>query len=177
MRFLSDAFTILSNAPSLQAEQRLSMLQILAQSIGGQGMVLGQSLDIYWTKRENFTRQDLDEIHLLKTAALIKSSFLLGAISAGAPAEILQALQAVSERIGLAFQILDDLLDLSDGTGKSAGKDQRQGKLTYLAAMNEQDARKYAAKLNREAIETLRELPGESKQISDFIDYLLSRQN
>ncbi|MBC7530833.1 MAG: polyprenyl synthetase family protein [Oligoflexus sp.] len=149
---LSDAFLVVANDRELSAEIRANAVAQLAMAAGGRGMVKGQALDMYWTGRNDFTRADLDSIHLNKTGALIAASCSLGGLAAGATSTQVQTLEAFGRGIGLVFQIIDDLLDTAEGTGKSLGKDANLGKLTYLSLMTAEAAKNHAARLTDETL-------------------------
>lgn len=148
---LTDAFFLLSELDT-SAANKAAMLRDLAQAAGGRGMVAGQSLDLKWTGQSGYRQEDLDAIHQHKTGRLIEAACLLGAHWAGASREALESLLAYSSRIGLVFQIVDDLLDDKPEIGKTPGKDQAIGKLTYLSLMSADDARRRARQLTDEAL-------------------------
>ncbi len=141
---LTDALALVAEDPSPQAAKAVATL---ARAAGGRGMVQGQALDMHWTGRSDFTRADLDAIHRHKTGDLIAASCVLGGLIATVSTERLAELKAFGHDLGLAFQIIDDLLDESEGTGKSQGKDLESGKLTYLRLMSRDEAQDYARTL------------------------------
>jgi geranylgeranyl diphosphate synthase type II len=145
---LTDAFGVLAApesymgvASSLPPSIRVRMIAELAQAAGGQGMVLGQSQDLYWTGRSGAQADHLTFIHLRKTGRLLGAAAALGAMSQDASEDQVRAFRTFGEQLGLAFQITDDLLDDSIATGKSAGKDSATGKLTYLSHMGRSEAK------------------------------------
>lgn len=145
---LTDAFGLLADPEaymgfqsSLPASIRIGMVAELAQSAGGQGMVLGQSQDLYWTGRPGAQADHLTFIHLRKTGRLLGAAAAIGAMSQDASEDQVRAFRTFGEQLGLAFQITDDLLDDSITTGKSAGKDSATGKLTYLSLMGRSEAK------------------------------------
>ncbi len=134
---LTWAFDLLSDwkQGSLPPEKRLTILHTVARAAGSLGMVGGQALDIANENKE-FPFETLRTIHQSKTGALITASILAGAIGAGADQPQQEALTRYGEQVGLAFQIVDDLLNVTATTeqlGKAAGSDAGRGKATYPA--------------------------------------------
>lgn len=170
---LSDAFTLLTNSPCPQA---LAMVRELSLAIGGKGMVLGQMMDLMATGHAQELTQ-LDMIHAHKTGKLIGSACALGGHAAKASQEVIKHLRQFGESVGLAFQIKDDLLDDEIGTGKSLGKDQKQGKLTYRGIMSRQKAEHKARDLTAQAVDLLASLDtGKKKPLLHFVETLLQRK-
>lgn len=130
------AFELLASPKksTLPPQQQLKLIQVLATCAGGIGMVGGQSLDLL-AEGKNISITELEEIHALKTGALIKASIIMGAIGAGCENQsTLQLLEQFAERIGLAFQLQDDLLDITGSSkkiGKNTQQDLKQNKATY----------------------------------------------
>ncbi|MBW3670040.1 MAG: polyprenyl synthetase family protein [Acidobacteria bacterium] len=154
---LTEAFAWLSEpAPAVDPARQLAAVRLVSQAVDSRGMIGGQVADL---EAENLdeaglTSADLLErlefIHRNKTGQLLTASVLLGGILAGADQRSLDALRTYGEAIGLAFQIIDDLLDLegtSETLGKTAGKDLEQGKLTYPAILGIETARERASEL------------------------------
>ncbi len=174
---LTDAFQVLSLPDHIPAETRLKAIAKLARASGGNGMVKGQALDMHWTGRGDFTRSDLDSIHIHKTGALISAATVLGGMSAGASREDLERLEQFGTNIGLAFQIIDDVLDDEEGTGKSQGKDLDLGKLTYLRVMSRDEALQHAKILTDLALQQLETFGAKASQLRDIGLSLLDRKN
>ena len=157
---------------------RLAMVAELATAAGGAGMVLGQSLDLHWTARPGATRAALDEIHGLKTGALLGAAAAMGALAGGGNGAVARSFRVAGRALGLAFQILDDLLDDAATTGKSAGKDQAAGKLTYLALMSPAEARAAADQATAAALAALADValaPAGRAELEAFVGALLRR--
>jgi len=152
---LTDSFQLLLQTQHLPALTMVESVRILSHAAGGRGMVYGQDLDMHWTGRSGFTAHDLDTIHNNKTGALIAAACALGGLVGGASNSDVQHLQTFGSKLGLAFQIVDDLLDNSDQTGKSQGKDADSGKLTYLSLMPREEANARAERLTEEALQEL----------------------
>jgi geranylgeranyl diphosphate synthase type II len=126
----------------------------LADAIGTAGMIGGQTADVEAEGRQ-VTREDVIEIHRRKTAALIRCSVRLGAMIAGADSELLSRLSNYGENIGLAFQIIDDILDIEgnqDLLGKHVGSDNRKQKATYPSTVGIKQAQHDATVLIEKAI-------------------------
>jgi geranylgeranyl pyrophosphate synthase len=181
---LTDAFSILSGEEAYylatskvpSAEQRLKLVSELSSAAGGKGMVMGQALDLFWTAREGASKSDLDEIHLKKTGCMIGAAAAMGAICADADDKTVSTFRDFGLKIGLAYQVVDDLLDTKEGTGKSVGKDRESGKLTYLTGMSADEAAKMADKYTDEAVSLLNSVDGETKKLVEFTKALLKRK-
>ena len=150
-------------------------------------MVSGQMLDLNAEARDDILQSDLEAIHRDKTGALIEAAMLMGGICAGATAPQRMALQECAQHIGLAFQVQDDILDVTtstDALGKPAGSDEKLDKSTYVKLMGVDDATSYAQSLfndGRAAI--IRELSGrelgdnkDNNALLALIDWLWDRQ-
>jgi len=127
--------------------------QILAQAIGSVGMVGGQAIDLQSVGKQ-LTLDELETMHRLKTGALLRASVGLGAVVAGASSATRRILDTYAQAIGLAFQIVDDILDVSSDSaalGKTAGKDQAAEKPTYVSLLGLDGARHLAESLRAEA--------------------------
>jgi geranylgeranyl pyrophosphate synthase len=172
---LTDSFQILLQARHLSANAQVELVRTLSEAAGGRGMVYGQDLDMHWTGRSGFTAQDLDAIHANKTGALIAAACAMGAISGEGSAEDVERLKAFGSRLGLAFQIIDDLLDNSTATGKSQGKDADSGKLTYLTIMSRDEANARAERLTNEALQDLLPFGDKGKFLNLLAVQLLQR--
>ncbi|MBC7661197.1 MAG: polyprenyl synthetase family protein [Chitinophagaceae bacterium] len=172
---LTDAFSVISDDDDLSTHVRVKAIACLARSAGGRGMVKGQALDMHWTGRGDFTRTDLDSIHLEKTGALIAASCVLGGIAGGSTEGELRRLESFGKSLGLVFQIVDDLLDGKEGTGKSIGKDKEAGKLTYQSIMATDEARIYASKLTDETLELLKYWGPKAEALRELGQALIQR--
>lgn len=145
----ASAFELLAGIDSLTPAVRLDLIQTLARAVGFAGMVGGQALDIAGEQRL-LGVEELSRIHALKTGALIRAAVAAGAICADADAEQRAALDDYAASIGLAFQIADDILDVTASStvlGKTAGKDAASGKSTFVALMGIDGASDYAEQL------------------------------
>ncbi|NRA66279.1 MAG: polyprenyl synthetase family protein [Pseudobacteriovorax sp.] len=151
---LTDAFDEMGLTPNISADLVVQGMRVLSAAAGGGGMVQGQDLDLSWTGKQGYQQDDLEQIHRLKTGQLIAASCAVGCLL-GAKTEYLHDFQSFGNHLGLAFQIIDDLLDDSTSTGKSVGKDKAQGKLTFLSMMSREDAAHYAKSVTEKAFASL----------------------
>jgi geranylgeranyl diphosphate synthase type II len=177
---LTLAFETIS-APRLASEfQTLRVIHELANAIGTQsGMVGGQVVDMETTSA-TANSQTLEYIHSAKTGAFIRMAVRAGAIYAGAAEADVGRVTSIGEKIGLAFQIADDLLDVlgsSESLGKTAGKDGRQQKATYPALHGVEESQRLAAALVREACELLEPYGDRSARLREIARFLISRNS
>jgi geranylgeranyl pyrophosphate synthase len=160
---LTDAFAVLVSSRA-ETDRIRRAVTILARAAGSEGMVGGQQLDLDGEGAEP-TVERANAIHGMKTAALIRAAVLVGAVLAGAGNVELDELGRYGQSLGLAFQVADDVIDhtgTAEEMGKSPGKDADQGKLTYVAAVGLEAARKHARALSHEAIAALEGFKGRS---------------
>ncbi len=178
---LTWAFDLLSvpRSSSLTAEQRLSIINVIARAAGPLGMVGGQSLDIA-NENSDFPFTTLEIIHKNKTGALITCSVQAGAIGAGASEEQTEKLITYGDKIGLAFQIVDDLLNVTSTTeklGKAAGSDAGRGKATYPAYFGVEKTRAKAREAVAEAIDALQDFDEKAAPLRALAEYIYTRSN
>lgn len=163
------AFETLSKQPA-PAEVCLAMLKVLSEASGWAGMVGGQSLDLALTGQEGVTQSQLETLHAAKTGALLGASLMLGALAAQPKdAQLLSLSGRVGALLGLAFQVIDDVLDVSQTTqqlGKDAGSDAEQGKTTFVDLLGLEGARHYAHDLYDQSIQLMEQLPGDTTLLS-----------
>ncbi len=158
-----------------------SALRILMQKTGMYGMLGGQSLDVENEKNNvlSIDRDTLDFIYLHKTAALIEAPLMIGAVLAGAPETDVRTLEQVGRRVGLAFQIRDDVLDATETTeeiGKPAGSDEKNGKTTYVTLFGADGAAAEAERLTEEASAMMDSLPAAGGFLREYLIRLASRR-
>ncbi|TNF50415.1 polyprenyl synthetase family protein [bacterium] len=173
---LTMAFEILSNpetGKSLDPEVRLKMINTLGQAAGWKGMVGGQQVDMD-SEGHIPTQPTVEYIHTHKTGAMIRCSVLLGAMAGGAKHREFRALRRYGEKLGLAFQVVDDILDVTASTeemGKDQGSDKAKSKITYPAVFGLDESRRRARDLIEEAKASLAPLddPGRLSDIADFV--------
>lgn len=173
----SRAFELIATDPRLSAEQRVALIACLARAAGFEGMVGGQSLDMQATDRDP-TLDELKAIHAMKTGALITAALEMGGIIGGASQSQRATLRKVGDRIGLAFQIIDDVLDVrsdSETLGKTSGKDAATNKSTYVRLMGLEEAEAAAHRLHDEALARLADWGGEADALRDLLSQMVRR--
>lgn len=164
---------------TLSAQQRLAIVQVISRAAGPLGMVGGQSLDIICENTE-FPFSTLQEIHRSKTGALITCSVMAGGIGANANESQLQSLKEYGDQIGLAFQIVDDLLNATSTTealGKAAGSDADRGKATYPAFFGIDETRKKAQSAVSSAIAALQGFDQKADPLRALAEYIYTRSH
>ena len=176
---LTIAFKILSTAKPTARYDISILLREVAVAAGSQRLIAGQVADLE-AEGKRVKRDQLRFIHENKTAAMLKSSVRLGAMSANADARKLSAITQFGERLGLAFQVIDDILDVtqtSEILGKSAGKDVAAKKATYPAVIGLEKSRDEAKRLTRQAHKALSVFRGdEAEALHTLANYLLERE-
>lgn len=173
---LTQAFELL--ATDLEVEVAAACCRELALAAGAQNMVGGQVDDLDAEQKKNMTAEDLEWIHRRKTGAMIRVSLRMGALVAKKESDLLKKLSFFGEKIGLAFQIVDDLLDFSgDATkmGKSLGKDEQSKKLTYVRFFGAEESKRKAEQIIREAIEIASEFGDSGKPLIGLAQFILNR--
>lgn len=178
---LTWAFDLLSNSQitALTARQQLDIIQTVASAAGPLGMVGGQALDIAH-ENSRFPFDTLKTIHKSKTGALITCSVHAGAIGAAASTGQTEQLIRYGDTIGLAFQIVDDLLNVTATTeqlGKTAGSDADRGKATYPAYFGVEETRRKAREAVEEAIETLHGFDNKADPLRALARFIYSRSS
>jgi geranylgeranyl diphosphate synthase, type II len=175
---LTQAFEILGYAQDTTRYKSRHLFLELAQAAGSRQLIAGQVADLEAEGKKS-TRAELRYIHECKTAAMIVVSLRLGAMSANATPTQLDALTAFGRNLGLAFQVIDDILDVtqtSEKLGKSAGKDVAAQKTTYPALIGLDGARREARRLTAAAHEALAPFKSAVAPLRDLADYLLARE-
>ena len=176
---LTGAFEKIATAPYLDARAVRDAVLVLAGAAGDRGMIGGQVIDLVGEGR-SLPEGTLLKLHRGKTGALIRASALLGVIAAGYSVDSREAQDAAkyAEGIGLAFQIVDDVLDVTesaDTTGKSVGSDEKKQKTTFMSYYSPREALAYARRVSDEAKAAIAAYPG-----ADFLlalaDYLIDRR-
>ena len=181
---LNYAFETASRAFDMTQDLRhvAEAIKILAKKAGIHGMIGGQTADILAEgyESEKVTKELLLYIHENKTAALIQSSMMIGAILAGATKEQITNIEKIGYNIGIAFQIQDDILDIEgsfEELGKPIGSDQKNDKVTYVTLMGLEKAKEDVAALSEEAVSLLRDLPYQNTFLEELILNLIHRKN
>jgi len=179
---LSESFEhCATNTPKdVPAERVVEVLRRLGKSVGPVGLAGGQVMDLQCEGKEGVTLDQLRWIHAHKTAALLQVSVATGAILAGATAEEVAALDAYALDVGLAFQVADDILDVtatSEDLGKTAGKDEEVEKTTYPKLLGLEESKVEAQRLVDEAIKALEPFGEKAAPLLGIADYIIARKN
>lgn len=152
---LTYAFEKLASAPGIDPHSKLELIKLISSKSGSKGMITGQWIDLA-SEEKKLTLNETDELHLLKTGALIEASILAGAIVAQASKEVKESLSLFSKKLGLAFQIIDDVLDHTHPEEKHGVRsDSNNQKSTYVSLLGVQKAEKVAQELYQEGINQL----------------------
>jgi len=174
---LTQAFEIVAQAKAQPRYSHGDMVLELARAAGSRELVGGQVADLQAEGRRISTAE-LKRIHQRKTAALIRCSLRLGGMSVNCPPAALDALTEFGTNVGLAFQVIDDILDVTQSSqqlGKTAGKDQAAKKATYPAIVGLEKSRRIAARLTNRAFESLRPLGSRADLLRAFGELMLRR--
>ncbi len=177
---LSRAFAIIAEAYSQRPALAIALVGELAGAAGSRRLVGGQMEDLIAEKSGTAKPEDLRFIHLNKTAAMIEASLTMGGLCAGATDAAVDTLREAGRELGLAFQIVDDILDATSDTatlGKTAGKDARAGKATYVSVHGIDAARSLARERSDSAVAALRRLPGDTAFLVSLAEGLLGRSH
>lgn len=170
------AFEVACDA-SVSAETKVKAVSMLSKATGLHGMLGGQFLDMENENNEDVDIDRLTKTHHQKTRALIKTACMLGVLAAGGSKEQMAAAESFGTALGLAFQIQDDILDVTGDTaslGKPAGSDEEENKVTYVTLLGLEGAREMATKSSMEALKAL-EAFEDSSFLKDLTFYLLDR--
>lgn len=155
---------------------------VLAEKAGYRGMVGGQSLDVFLdqTQDADTKQEQLEYIYRTKTSALLEASFMIGAILAGASEQEISILEDVAGKTGFAFQIQDDILDLTgdeEVIGKPVHSDEKNGKKTFVSFAGLEQAKRAVEEYSLKAIRLLDEIPYPTDEMKELITYLMDRDN
>lgn len=178
---LNCAFETAASSFATYPEESLRIgkaIQVLGRKAGIYGMIGGQVIDVTSVGKE-ISKEVLDVIHELKTAALIEAAMMIGAILAGASEEEIQKVERVAHNVGLAFQIRDDVLDVTSSAevlGKPVGSDARNEKTTYVTLLGIDRAKEYVKAISEEAISLLKSFPKRNVFLEDLIEKLIYRE-
>lgn len=174
----SQAFEILSDG-GLAPQRQLTMVRLLAKASGSLGMCGGQAIDLASVGLQ-LTLQELEQMHRLKTGALLSVSVLLGALAGKDLSEDeTQSLDAYAAAVGLAFQVVDDVLDATADSatlGKTAGKDAADNKPTYVSILGLEQSRALAEKLRIDAHRALEQFGDKAQRLRELADLIVQRK-
>ena len=154
-------------------------IQILGKKAGIYGMIGGQAADIEEESERQVSEELLLFIHENKTAALIQAAMMIGAILAGADQKSVSYMEKAAYNIGIAFQIQDDILDVtstSEVLGKPIGSDEKNHKLTYVTLHGLEESREEVRTLSEEALSILRSFDGRNRFLEELVDSLITRE-
>lgn len=170
-------FGIIARLPNISPELKIVLIDKFSFAAGAEGMVGGQVLDMLG-EGQSLTLEQLEEIHLNKTGALLSYSILAGAIIANVSEEVMSALKEYAFHIGLAFQIQDDILDVegtSEQLGKTAGKDLISEKNTYPSILTMEGAKKELQNRYNLAFQALESIQMQNGLLVEFANYITKR--
>ena len=177
----AEAFAVIADG-ALPASQTASLMRELAHAAGTQGMCGGQAIDLSVVGRQ-ITPAELERMHRMKTGALLKAAVLMGALS-GQSALLTEctreALTHYGDAMGLAFQVVDDILDVEGSTadlGKTAGKDAAQSKPTYVSVLGLDAARALSLRLRAQALEAVAGLGPRAARLRELADLIVCRNH
>ena len=175
----SQAFTALAECDTVPAQRQVAMLKLLAFASGSLGMCGGQAIDLD-SVGLSLTLEQLEQMHRLKTGALLRASVVLGALAGKDLSETeLKALDDYSRAIGLAFQVVDDILDATEDSatlGKTAGKDAADNKPTYVSILGLEPSVALAEKLRQDAHAALAPFGEQALRLREIADLIVRRK-
>ncbi|MDE5764285.1 MAG: polyprenyl synthetase family protein [Ruminococcus sp.] len=172
-------FEIIADSPELTADQKVLIISVLANSVGRDGMIGGQVIDMLNEERDDIGVEELRNMYRCKTGQLIAVSCVMGAVCADADNETICAAAEYGFRLGLAFQIIDDILDITSTTeqlGKPVGSDEEENKKTLVSLLGMEKAQEMADKATSEALEWLDTIPNNGFLL-ELTENLLRRKN
>jgi len=175
----SQAFIVLAEGEVTDAARRIEMLRLLARASGSAGMCGGQAIDL-GSVGLALSLAELENMHRLKTGALLRASVLLGALAGKRLSQDeTESLDAYSAAIGLAFQVVDDVLDATADSatlGKTAGKDAADNKPTYVSILGLEESRALAEKLRNDAHRALMPFGDKARRLRELADLIVQRK-
>jgi geranylgeranyl diphosphate synthase type II len=177
---LAFEFVALQTPQSVKRELVLEVVVRLGRALGAAGLVGGQVVDLESEGKSNISLETLNFIHRHKTAALLEACVVCGGIIAGASPEDVQRLTRYAQNIGLAFQIIDDILDITstqEQLGKTAGKDQKAKKVTYPSLWGLEESRLKAQELVKAACAELEPFGERANSLQAIAHFITSRNN
>jgi geranylgeranyl diphosphate synthase type II len=175
---LTESFIVLAKTAATKRYGTRDYVTELAVTGGSQKLIGGQVMDLEGEGKK-LTKRDLVRIHEAKTAALLTSALRLGGMTANATPAKLEALTNFGYALGLAFQVIDDILDVTQSTevlGKTAGKDEAVEKSTYPAILGLEASRKEAARLTKAAMDALKPFGKKAARLQEIATHLLKRE-
>jgi geranylgeranyl diphosphate synthase, type II len=171
---------VVTETQNVPPQRILEIIARLGRTVGAAGLVGGQVLDLESEGKPDISVETLSFIHTHKTGALLETSVVSGAILAGATDKEIQSLSKYAQNIGLAFQIVDDILDITatqEELGKTAGKDLKAQKATYPSLLGLEESKKQAQQLIDEAIAQLTAYTEAADPLREIASYIITRKN
>lgn len=173
----TQAFAVLADAPGVEAATRIRLVGELALASGSSGMAGGQAIDLAHVGQA-MSLAELETMHRMKTGALLRASIRMGALCGRIDDARLDLLDRYAAAVGLAFQVVDDILDVTADTatlGKTAGKDAEHDKPTYVSLLGLDEARQLAARLRADAHEALSGFGAAARRLAQLADLIVLR--
>lgn len=170
------AYTLITGSNQIEEKMKAKLVSTLSRACGWDGMVEGQILDI--SHHDYLSLEELDSIHMKKTGILIIACLEMGGMISNLPETEIKLLKKFGEKVGLAFQIRDDIIDLespSEISGKSQGSDLAKEKITYPSLIGIKASKERAIELSEEAKEFAKKLSGDSNKLLKFCDFIVQR--
>ena len=165
-------------SPTIKVHTIGNAIRVLGEKAGIYGMLGGQVIDVKETGHA-VSKDVLDTIYELKTGALIEAAMMIGAILGGASQEEVKTVERIASLVGLAFQVQDDILDVTstqEELGKPIHSDEKNEKTTYVTLLGIDDAKKVVEEKSEEAISLLRTLPNENPYLEELLMELIHRK-
>ena len=179
---LTDAFNLIVDKGLLAGIDPDILLEIIKRiscAAGSEGMILGQTFDINFEGNSNISTDEINMMHSLKTGKLIEASIISGALIGGAVDSDLNKLSLYSQFIGLAYQVVDDILDQQGGDkiGKNLDSDKKKDKQTYLSILGVDKSKRVVSELTEKAISSLEGVDGNISRLIEVAEYLGKRKH
>jgi geranylgeranyl pyrophosphate synthase len=179
---LTEAFALLSTEPCDPhlAARKIRAIHTIALAAGGCGMVGGQAIDLLAVGSSTFDQDSLQDMHARKTGALIRAAAVAGAVMGGGSEQAIRAVDEYGKHVGLAFQIVDDILDVEGDArrlGKTVGKDAKAGKPTYPSIFGLDASRRLADERYEAAVAALRSAGLHASRLADIAAWVIKRTN
>jgi farnesyl diphosphate synthase len=174
----TQAFAVLAHLEA-PAQMRIDLVRELASASGSMGMAGGQAIDLQSVGKA-LDRAALEQMHRMKTGALLAASVRMGAILAGLNAQQLSSLDQYAKALGLGFQVVDDILDVTQDSqvlGKTAGKDAQADKPTFVSLMGLENAQRFANELNDQALRALEGWGDQANSLRQIAHWVTSRKH
>jgi len=171
------AYEVIASSKDIKDKQKIEIIKTLTSSCGHQGMILGQQYDLDAEKDEY---HDIKKIHLLKTAKLIQAAITLPYLGLYEYKDTYKILQKLGEKLGLAFQIMDDVLEISSNSetlGKNNNSDIKNSKMTYVSVFGLEESIQQAEKISNSCINEIKKKfsSKESKELIELANYMVAR--